>query len=367
MKAVVAVFAALVLMQRVQGYPLSAWYQCDRTRCVRPRCQCASETSPLPVYDTPQFIVISNDDQVRSMAKLVATANNTNGCPIPVTWFTRSQFSTCPAIRDRYQRGDEFASHAVRHIKLSWITRTADMYKEITGPRDYLYEKCGLPEGSVKGYRAPYRNSNPRVREMLAGEGFTYDSTTGFEFAEMYERPFPFTMNNGVPDPSCKTCAPTEAYSSIWEVPLWALSYEGQVYPMDPGMAKKKKSAKSLEYKGQVFPNEDLIEQDDGEGGRLTTRQRTIGYSAEAVLKNAFDQAYNNNRAPVPIAVHPYWFTETRLREAQSFVEYALTFQDVYFVTMSQLVEWMEDPVPVRNMAVWLKNRCQNKSLRSQN
>jgi len=100
------------------------------------------------------------------MSKLVATANNTNGCPIPVTWFTRSEYSTCPHIRSRYRRGDEFASHAVKHIKLSWLTKPDAMYKEITGPRDFLYEKCGLPKGSVKGYRAAYRSINPRVRKV---------------------------------------------------------------------------------------------------------------------------------------------------------------------------------------------------------
>jgi hypothetical protein len=40
------------------------------------------------------------------------------------------------------------------------------MFKEVTGPRDYLIEKCGLPEGSVKGYRAAYRSINPRIREV---------------------------------------------------------------------------------------------------------------------------------------------------------------------------------------------------------
>jgi len=127
---------------------------------------------------------------------------------------------------------------------------------------------------------------------------------------------------------------------------------------MDPGMAKKKKSAKSLKYKGQAFPNEDTTETDLTD--TLTSRSRRRGNSAKAVLKNAFDKAYNGNRAPVPIAVHPYWFSEKRLRDARSFIKYALTFKDVYFVTMSQLVEWMESPVPKQNMAVWLYNRCDN-------
>ncbi len=100
------------------------------------------------------------------MAKLAATGNNTNGCPIPVTWFTRSELSNCDSIRERYSMGDEFAAHAVKHINLTSSVSTEDMKSEILGPRDYLYDKCGLPKGSVKGYRAAYRNSSPRVRQV---------------------------------------------------------------------------------------------------------------------------------------------------------------------------------------------------------
>jgi peptidoglycan/xylan/chitin deacetylase (PgdA/CDA1 family) len=107
-----------------------------------------------------------NPTTIKNIAVVAATANNTNGCPIPITWFTRSQFSTCPSIRARYQSGDEFASHAVKHIRLSMTTRENDMITEVIGARDYLYKKCGLPVGSVKGYRAAYRSSNPRVRQV---------------------------------------------------------------------------------------------------------------------------------------------------------------------------------------------------------
>ena len=100
------------------------------------------------------------------MARLVATANNTNGCRIPVTWFTRSEFSTCPTIRARFQMGDEFASHSVKHNKLLPDTPTNEILREVTGARDYFYKKCGLPVGSVTGYRSAYRTSNPRVRQV---------------------------------------------------------------------------------------------------------------------------------------------------------------------------------------------------------
>jgi hypothetical protein len=177
---------------------------------------------------------------------------------------------------------------------------------------------------------------------MLVDEGFLYDSTTGYELAEMTERPFPFTMNNGIPDPSCKTCLSTESYSGLWQVPIWALTYEGSVYPMDPGMARRRKKRKKL------------------------VPRYSQATSAESVLRTAFDQAYNSNRAPVPIAVHPFWFTSSgsRLNEAQDFIKYAASFDDVYFVTLSQLVEWMSSPVPSSEMGSWLKARCKNKPLR---
>jgi hypothetical protein len=99
------------------------------------------------------------------MARLVSSLKNKNGCPIPVTWFTRSELSACQTVRERYEMGDEFASHAVKHIKLLPTTPTADIIREVTGARTYLY-KCGLPEGSVKGYRAAYRTSSPRIRQV---------------------------------------------------------------------------------------------------------------------------------------------------------------------------------------------------------
>ena len=169
--------------------------------------------------------------------------------------------------------------------------------------------------------------------QTILDNGFKYDSTTGFELADMTERPFPFTENNAIPDPSCTTCLPTESYNGVWQVPLWALQYEGQVYPMDPGMARRK-------------------------------RKFSQASSPSDVLRFAFDQAYYNNRAPVPIALHPFWFNDDRLRQTQSFINYALTQPDVYFVTYSQLIEWMEDPVPASAMGDWLKSRCMNKPLR---
>ena len=172
--------------------------------------------------------------------------------------------------------------------------------------------------------------------QLLEDNGFSYDSTIGFELAEMDQRPFPFTMNNAIPDPSCNTCSPQESYPGLWEIPLWALQYNGQVYPMDPGMS------------------------------RTYRKKMSVASSSEDVLRTAFDVAYNGNRAPLPIAVHPFWFNDDRVRETQTFINYALAQDDVYFVTMTQLMEWMQDPVPASSMGSWLKSRCKNAPLKRQ-
>jgi hypothetical protein len=139
---------------------------------------------------------------------------------------------------------------------------------------------------------------------------------------------------------------------------------------MDPGMSRKKKG-KSLTYKGEVFPIDFVAEAEQRVALRSGNRTRSeidrakvSSMDANEVLTYAFNSAYNGNRAPVPIAVHPYWFSETRLREAQTFIDYALSHDHVYFVTISQLVEWMQNPVPVGEMDNWLKSRCENKPLK---
>ena len=133
-------------------------------------------------------------------------------------------------------------------------------------------------------------------------------------------------MDYGIPDPSCKTCTPTESYPGVWQIPVYTLKYDGQMWTMDPG-------AKASWAHAEDRPVED-------------------------VMKSVFDAAYNGNRAPVPLYVHVYWLTNARIRGSQTFVKYALSKPDTYFVTMGQLVEYMQKPVPKGEMAAWLKARC---------
>lgn len=153
-----------------------------------------------------------------------------------------------------------------------------------------------------------------------------YDSSNGFDYAGMTNRPYPFTLDAGLPDASCDNCKSDESYKAMWEFPVYNLKYEGHSYSMDPGMKTDWGDA----------PENPVDE----------------------VMKAVFDEAYNGNRAPVPIAVHVYWMSNKRIKETQKFIKYALSKPDTYFVTYRQVLEWMKKPVPKSEMAAWLKARC---------
>lgn len=325
-----------------------------------------------------------DEDVTGLMAQITDAANNTNNCPIPVTWFTLAQGSSCSVIQAVWKRGDELATHTATHKKLDAKLPMAAMEIEITGGRDYVVNQCKIPASDVVGFRSTYLVTNPAVREVyfLFAEhgsnatqwpcvasstsnrfviiqvtlaslyhhlthylyiymqvvhrlGFLYDSSIDFSMAEQGggTRPWPFTMDHGTAQLSCppkfQPCDPSEMYPKLWQVPIWDLVYDGQIFTMDPGAHS--------EGNGKERPTFD-------------------------VLKAMFDASYSGNRAPLPIYVHNFWFTPERVAGVNKFIQYALQKPNVYFVTMRQLIDWMRNPVPSKQMPVWLKMRCGNNA-----
>jgi hypothetical protein len=98
---------------------------------------------------------------------LLGDRANPNGCRLPLTWFTDTVPEThCPAVRARHTLGDEIATHTKTH---AWLFPEFEQHvEEIAGARRWLVEACGVPEGEVAGFRAPYLISNPQIRKVGA-------------------------------------------------------------------------------------------------------------------------------------------------------------------------------------------------------
>jgi hypothetical protein len=66
-------------------------------------------------------------------------------------------------------------------------------------------------------------------------------------------------------------------------------------------------------------------------------------------FKTNFDRHYTTNRAPFPVFLHEAWLSIEPFREQGyfEFIDYLLTLDDVFIVTIQEVIHWMENPVPL--------------------
>jgi peptidoglycan/xylan/chitin deacetylase (PgdA/CDA1 family) len=258
---------------------------------------------------------------------------NPNGCNVPVTWFVLQLGTDCATAKTLWEQNHEMALHTVNHVSL-YTSYTGDLTKEMMGVRDYLNKTCGIPLTDLVGYRNPYLVHNPSTRKIQASNEILYDSSMIQAFQNDSEsetgpgmRVWPFTMDYGIPincnwnypDGQCN--GTTEKYPGMWEVPLWELQNANgdHLYSMDVG----------------TNPPGDIYN----------------------ILLENFNMNYNNNRAPFGIYLHSTWFDTPGVNAAamNKFLDYAMAQPNVWAVTTTQLIKWMQNPVPASQMGEWLK------------
>jgi hypothetical protein len=148
--------------------------------------------------------------------------------------------------------------------------------------------------------------------ETLHKLGFLYDTSMPLKPKDAV---WPFTFDYGIPI-ACQTgnCDSTSTFPGLWEVPMYSYSQDGvsDVATMDP----------------------------------------VIGdYDATLALfkKNFLDFHYNGNRTPFGLWLHTAWFIAdtTRVKLINEFIDWTFTVTNnqVYYVTPTQLIEWMKNPV----------------------
>jgi len=276
-------------------------------------------------------MLITHDDSTNAlttniMRGIVDGLKNPNGCNVPVTFFTTQQGSDCAKVKEMFEMNHEIAAHTVNHKELR--PELEDLEYQILGVRDWLAAECGIPKDKIRGQRNPYLTHSPKTREIIAKAGFLYDSTineyVGYGSTttpDNENRLFPYTFDNGVVQDCAwngiySECNDKERYPGMWEIPMWDLF-------KDP--------SKKYEVKGNS------VTMDPPDPFNF--------------LKAQLDIAYNNNRAPLPIFLHATWGNFSinvpdMVAETRKFVEYAVQKEGVWAVTMSQLIDWLKNPVP---------------------
>jgi len=335
--------------------PETAARPCKESDCRLPECFCSGTKTPkdLPAEKVPQFIMLTFDDSINPNVhnlyeKLFRPDRvNPNGCPIRGTFYVTHEWNDYWLTKKLYAEGHEIADHSITHESTSAF-KNADIdrwTKEICGMKKVLEIFGQIRAKDVKGFRAPYlQPGGDTMFEAMARCGMLYD--TSLPAAENNPPIWPYTLNHKSTQ-ECKIGpCPKNSHPGLWEVPM--VYYQDEQKP--PSVCA-------------------MIDACHDNG----TKQ-----SAYDLLLNNFLRHYLTNRAPFPMFMHAGWFTTSSYRwEAlNDFIDTVLSQPDVYFVTPTDVIDWMKNPVPCEDEVNMEKQRtcklremndwsCKSRSVRS--
>jgi hypothetical protein len=314
----------------------------------------------LSSFDIPQFVMLTYDDAVTvanypTYSKLFDRRNKENACPIGATFFLSHENTNYQLVHELYRRGYEIASHSVTHHSNTQYWKNADkktLIDEITGLKKMVAKFADININDVKGYRAPFLQTTGNTTfQVLHDEGFKYDSSMPTLSHSKPKPIFPYNLDDGYQQDCQISPCPTSdgRWEGLFIVPI--VDYWRKRLVIDGPPPIYQDSPCSM----VDFCLPDPVDNED-----------TFQY-----FKTNFDRHYTTNRAPFPVFLHEAWLKIEPFREQGyfEFIDYLLTLDDVYIVTIQEVIHWMENPVPlsqykqtkcVRTPAV---SKCQDEGI----
>lgn len=244
--------------------------------------------------------------KIRPLFDLKAQSNQ---CPVKTTFYISisagvgGQILTAPQIvKQLYLSGQEIAIHTFNHL-------ATPSEQEIETARTYLVTNADVPKSEINGYRNPYLKSDATTFKHLTNLGYKYDSTLVSPSKNGFHM-YPYTYDYGSPLVCEGLCKEGDIYPGFFEIPMGQLRRpDGQLLTvMDPA-----------------------------------TSEELDGFD---IYLHNFKQRYCTNKAPLGIFLHPAWLLiRDNAVKLQDFVKKVAEFDDVFFVSGSEIVDYMKNPV----------------------
>eukprot|EP00092_Neocalanus_flemingeri_P026399 GFUD01028616.1.p1 GENE.GFUD01028616.1~~GFUD01028616.1.p1 ORF type:complete len:611 (-),score=134.31 GFUD01028616.1:98-1930(-) len=324
--------------------------ECDPNQCRLPECYCSVTGREIPgglePESVPQMIVLTFDDAINNnnfeifQNLLDGRLKNPNGCDIKATFFVSHRYNNYSMAQEMHRRGHEMASHSITHDNEEkyWDNGTRENWEaEIGGARDLLVRWGNIPPEDIYGSRAPLlRLGGNRQFSALERAGFVYDSSMVAPLSNPPFWPYPLAF-----------AAPHRCHGNFQNCPTRSHTVMEMVM-------------------NEFDPREEPGDNDEQVAGCAmldscsSIRSSDILYN---VLTHNFIRHYEQNRAPMGIFLHAAWLKkQPEMLDALQFWldEVLSTYNDVYLVTMSQVLAWMQSPVDSRDAAsfpAW-KQKC---------
>nr|AUM57318.1 chitin deacetylase protein 2 [Tetranychus cinnabarinus] len=321
---------------------------CDPAVCVLPECYCSIDGTQIPgkleQSKVPQMVMISFDDAINNNNIDVydnlfkSDRLNPNGCSIKGTFFVSHKYTNYSAVQELHRRGHEMAAHSITHNtdEKYWTTATRETWaKEMAGVRLIMERFANITDNSIVGLRSPaLRIGGNNQFFMMDEQAFLYDSTIT---APLSNPPlWPYTLYFRMPH-KChgngQNC-PTRSHP-VWEIVMNELDRRE-----DPQFDEDLSGCSMVDSCANILSAEQFYN----------------------FLNHNFDRHYKTNRAPLGLFFHASWlksnpdFFEVFIQ----WIDEMLNKKDVYFVTMSQVLQWMQSPTSldsITDFEAW-KEKC---------
>ena len=314
---------------------------CEASTCMAPNCSCAGRFTPggLEVSTTPQIVLLTfsgplDPSASESLQGLLRKDQrkraNPNGCPIGVTLFVQHIRTNYCMVADFWREGHEIASHSITHKEPAkfWEDATYEEYEqEAWGQRRMLSALGGIDKNTILGYRAPFLRPGGDVHfQVLRDQAFAYDSSFQTALEPGADPYWPFTLDFPNQVPCIVGSCPVESYPGLWELPIQPpVDKDGVLCPFIDSCAAK-----------------------------LTTEDEI-----HAFLTAYFNRSYQNNRAPLLLNLRKAWFRNNTNKEAmERFLNELEGVSDVWFITASQLIQWLINPTPLQSINTFQPWKC---------
>ncbi|XP_037554801.1 chitin deacetylase 7 isoform X8 [Dermacentor silvarum] len=318
--------------------------KCDPSQCsLRDNCLCPSTRPPanLSASSMPQFVMLTFDDAVneenmdfyRQLLGPGRRRNRANGCNLAATFFVSAGYTDYSLVHELHSVGNEIAIHSITHRYNLSYWRTLDVAgwaAEFVGDRDLLRDYALIPERDMVGARAPFLEAgNGEAYDMMQKSGFVYDSSVCIDYMNESDKLpfFPYTLDYGLGIECTVPSCPSGSHRGLWLVPLNSL-YRTTLH------SNGSRALNSCAMPDTCTP-------------QPTTEKDTLDF-----LRSNFERFYHTNRAPFPVFTHETWLQNPGRRQGYlSFVDWLLTMDDVFVVTVAELVRFMRDPKPLGEYA----------------
>lgn len=293
----------------------------QRMNCHLPGCQCQDLTTSLLPNQIPQFVYFTYEGSVNEsiaqklMRLFTPQRTNWDGCQIKGTVFVTSEGTNYSSIQKLYHQGLEIGLHGLKAKSLS-----SKLHSLEVAVQKYLLKRyAGIPESHLKGWRSSGLQSRGNDQfTSLKKSKLLYDSSL-FVMTNLDNRTgmWPFTLDFGWQNNCMLQDCPTQTYPGLWEVP--AVPYVG---------IKKRYLCKFVDS---------------------CYNQPRMSVQTYDFLLDNFMGIYKGDRKPFGVRIRSNWLqpgNEENFKGLDAFIELLQELPDVYVVSISDLINWMKDPVP---------------------